>query len=101
MLSAANEFSLFMLICSSHILNNTTASDQYALHPYLHSFSNSRSREDLLTPVLVPDVLPSSIEGGLADFSFAAGDFLEVYGGEGEKGRWEAVVTCFFVDTAR
>ena len=50
---------------------------------------------------MVPDVLPSEIDGGLTDFSFAAGDFLQVYGGEDESGKWDSVVTCFFVDTAR
>ncbi len=90
-----------MLICSAHILNGTSSPDQYALHPYLHSFSNSRSTADLLAPVMVPDVLPSEIDGGLADFSFAAGDFLQVYGGEDEGDKWDSVVTCFFVDTAR
>lgn len=100
-LFTANEFSLFMLVCSAHILNGTTSVDQYALHPYLHSFSNSRSRDDLLAPVMIPDVLPSLIEGGAADFSFAAGDFLQVYRGQEESGKWDAVVTCFFIDTAK
>jgi carnosine N-methyltransferase len=33
-------------------------------------------------------------------FSFAAGDFLEIYGNEANVGAWDAVVTCFFIDTA-
>ena len=47
-----------------------------------------------------------------SDFSFVAGDFQEVYGGraddgswgsipEDQAGQWGAVVTCFFLDTAR
>ena len=103
---SANEFSLFMLICSSFILNGTTEPNQFALHPYLHSFSNSRSAADLVAPILVPDILPSGIDGGdgragAPDFSFAAGDFLQVYGGADQAGAWDSVVTCFFVDTAR
>jgi carnosine N-methyltransferase len=39
-----------------------------------------RSSSDLLTPILIPDVLPSDVSSSEGDFSFAAGDFLEVYG---------------------
>ncbi|BGO99784.1 hypothetical protein NBRC10513v2_004011 [Rhodotorula toruloides] len=95
----ANEFSLHMLIASSFILNNCSTPNEFTLHPYLHSFSNIRSREDLLAPCLIPDVAPSDIAGGEAEFSFAAGDFLEVYGDA--PGSWDVCVTCFFLDTAR
>ena len=33
-----------------------------------------------------------------ADFSMAAGEFLEVYGDQ--RAEWDSVVTCFFIDTA-
>jgi hypothetical protein len=33
-------------------------------------------------------------------FSFAAGDFVKLYGSPDNAGRWDAVVTCFFIDTA-
>lgn len=74
----------------------------------------------------MPDVVPSSILAGPVQpggFSLVAGDFEEVYGPsqwldtpntasasdddeeEGgrvnQRGRWGAVVTCFFIDTAR
>ena len=45
----------------------------------------------------VPDVVindPSLCE----DFSMAAGEFVEVYGGEINS--WDCVTTCFFLDTA-
>lgn len=97
----ANEFSLFMLIASSFILNGTTSINQFSLYPYLHSFSNSRSASDLLAPVPIPDVLPSDVEDSQGDFSFASGDFLQVYAAPSERGTWDAVATCFFIDTAR
>lgn len=68
------------LIASSFILNHCSTPNEFPLHPYLHSFSNIRSRADLLAPCLLPDVAPSDIAGSEAEFSFAAGDFLEVYG---------------------
>ncbi|GJN90547.1 hypothetical protein Rhopal_003559-T1 [Rhodotorula paludigena] len=95
----ANEFSLHMLIASSFILNNCTSPRLFPLHPYLHSFSNIRSRADLLEPCWIPDVDPSEIAAARGDFSFAAGDFLELYGGS--PGSWDVCVTCFFLDTAR
>ncbi|GAA5820698.1 hypothetical protein JCM3770_001457 [Rhodotorula araucariae] len=95
----ANEFSLHMLIASHFILNHTEEPNAFALHPYLHTFSNIRSREDLLAPCYLPDVRPDEIAGSAADFSFAAGDFLELYGGA--PGSWDVCVTCFFLDTAR
>jgi hypothetical protein len=33
-------------------------------------------------------------------FSMAAGDFVQTYGDASQAGAWDAVVTCFFVDTA-
>lgn len=103
----ANEFSLHMLIASNWILNESSVDDRQELYPYLHSFSNVRDRTDLLTPSWIPDVDPSQIvdkdDDGLerGEFSFAAGDFLELYGGGSQGGEWDACVTCFFIDTAR
>lgn len=48
----------------------------------MHTFSNTRSRADLLAPIYIPDVLPSDISASRGDFSFAAGSFEEVYGKE-------------------
>ena len=104
----ANEFSLHMLIASNWILNESSVDDRQELYPYLHSFSNVRDRTDLLTPSWIPDVDPSQIvdkgdDDGLerGEFSFAAGDFLELYGRSQGGGEWDACVTCFFIDTAR
>jgi carnosine N-methyltransferase len=63
----------------------------------------------------IPDVCPSDVlgEGRGGAFSLVAGDFEEVYGpehweagtpaegdqeGQGQRGRWGGVVTCFFMD---
>ncbi|KAM0756073.1 N2227-domain-containing protein [Meredithblackwellia eburnea MCA 4105] len=103
----ANEFSLFMLVASAFILNHTSSKKEFELYPFLHSFSNIRSRTDLLKPILIPDVLPSDIANSRGDFSFAAGTFEEVYKDDQAlvhdqpAGVWDSVVTCFFIDTAR
>ncbi|TNY18323.1 N2227-domain-containing protein [Rhodotorula diobovata] len=97
----ANEFSLHMLIASHFILNHTASPNAYTLHPFLHSFSNIRTSADLLAPCYLPDVRTDEIArpGSEAEFSFAAGDFLDLYADA--PGSWDACVTCFFLDTAR
>jgi carnosine N-methyltransferase len=115
-----NEFSTYMLIASHFALNQSTRVGEHLVFPWLHSFSNHASTErGLLRSVRVPDVVPAEILGGRGGFSLVAGDFEEVYGpthwhegdedGEedeengrvNQRGRWGAVVTCFFIDTAR
>lgn len=78
--------------------------NQYKLHPFIHSFSNIPSNATLLQPIYIPDVLPLSLndheydendsiagenkdEEARAEFSVAAGDFNEVYGGAAMYGQ--------------
>ncbi|MCO5547769.1 hypothetical protein L7F22_001221 [Adiantum nelumboides] len=94
-----NEFSYYMLICSSFILNNTQAPLEWVIYPWIHSNCNMTSDENQLQPVYFPDLHPGS--AGITDgFSMCAGDFVEVYSHSGQEGTWDAVVTCFFIDTA-
>ncbi|EKD02723.1 hypothetical protein A1Q2_02953 [Trichosporon asahii var. asahii CBS 8904] len=119
-----NEFSTYMLIASHFALNQTTTAEEHILFPYLHSWSNHQSTGNhLLRSVRVPDVVPADILAGITpgNFSLVAGDFEEIYGPThwftpqssgsesddeeagrvNQRGRWSAVVTCFFIDTAR
>jgi len=95
-----------MLLSSYLILNRTESIGEHTIYPYIHSFSNIPSKEALLRPVKIPDVLPSDLPPG-ADFSLVAGDFEEIYGAEDtdesepHAGQWDAVLTCFFIDTAK
>jgi carnosine N-methyltransferase len=50
--------------------------------------------------VLVPDMLPCQQPIKPGNLSMCAGDFVEVYGHPDQRGAWDAVVTCFFIDTA-
>ncbi|EPQ29720.1 uncharacterized protein PFL1_02940 [Pseudozyma flocculosa PF-1] len=95
-----NEFSFHMLLTSHHILNKTSSVGQHVVYPFVHSASNWRSADDMLRPVRVPDVLPSQLPP-TSDFSMVAGEFCEVYSKPDEKAAWDAVATCFFIDTAR
>ncbi|EJD01859.1 N2227-domain-containing protein [Fomitiporia mediterranea MF3/22] len=101
-----NEFSHYMLLASFFILNRTEQVHQHTIYPHVHSFSNIPNREALLRPVSIPDAFPSAIPRGV-NFSLVAGDFEEVYGNddheedEPQAGKWNAVMTCFFIDTAK
>lgn len=94
-----NEFSYYMMICSNFILNCTRADEEWTLYPWIHSNNNSLSDEDQLRPVAIPDILPYCA-GITEGFSMCGGDFVEVYTDPSQQGFWDAVVTCFFIDTA-
>ncbi|KAJ6462279.1 N2227-like protein-domain-containing protein [Mycena vitilis] len=100
-----NEFSHYMLLSSHFILNRTSAINAHTIYPYIHSFSNVGSHSAMLRPITIPDVLPAGLPEGV-DFSLIAGDFEEIYGAESDpsepqSGQWDAVLTCFFIDTAK
>ena len=52
--------------------------DSYVLYPWVHQWTNNVCREDQVRPVPFPDVDTSALPDN-ANFSMAAGDFLEVY----------------------
>jgi len=103
-----NEFSHYMLLASFFILNRTQQVHQHTIYPYVHSLSNIPNRAAMLKRVQIPDVLPSDLPPW-SNFSLVAGDFEEVYGqqdgesdpNEPSAGQWDAVLTCFFIDTAK
>ncbi|KAF9679449.1 hypothetical protein SADUNF_Sadunf06G0016200 [Salix dunnii] len=108
--SQGNEFSYYMMICSSFILNQTETAGEWTIYPWIHSNCNSLSDSDQLRPVSIPDIHPASFKSTLTfiassagiteGFSMCGGDFVEVYSDPSHVGVWDAVVTCFFIDTA-
>jgi len=93
-----NEFSYFMLLAANFILNVVDRPEKYEIHPFIHSWCNLFSDSDAFETYRVPDVCPSDVIKPGADFSMVAGEFVEVY--KHQKGEWDSVVTCFFIDTA-
>ena len=84
---------------------------------YVCSVSNVVKARDPLTCLQIPDITAGSLlqaaetnlkvdraeieqRHSFPTFSMAAGDFVELYGGPDQEGCWDAVVTCFFIDTA-
>lgn len=77
------------------------------------SVCNVDSLQDIFQSYLIPDRAAMDILSGsqaaeedhsssasFPRFSFSAGDFLQLYGNKDNLGKWDAVVTCFFLDTA-
>ncbi|XP_043785202.1 carnosine N-methyltransferase isoform X4 [Apis laboriosa] len=91
-----NEFSLFMLFASHFVLNKCRGVNSYQVHPWVHQYMNNLKPEHQTQAVFFPDVNPSDLPEN-AQFSMAAGDFLEVYT---ENNHWDCVATCFFIDCA-
>lgn len=98
-----NEISYHQLLASSYILNHCPESRAHSLHPWVHSFSNHKSRTNHLRSVQVPDVHPGTTLGAVenpGEMSMSASDFLLLYGDESHTESFDAVATVFFLDTA-
>ena len=97
-----NEFSYFMLIASGFILNCLRDKECVGIHPWIDNPCNVKCAGDMLREVRIPDVPAVSILASNPDsrLSMCAGDFQEVYARQDQANMWDAVVTCFFIDTA-
>lgn len=98
--SQGNEFTYFMLLASNFILNQTDHKEQYEVYPFIHCFSNLKTEDQAFLKVKIPDVCPNEVMRSdvTYDFSMVAGEFVEVY--SKQRGTWDCIVTCFFLDTA-
>jgi len=95
-----NEFSYYMLLCSSFILNSMEKAEQFEIYPWVLNSCNHLTDAHQLAGMKVPDILPSDLPIRFNGLSMCAGDFVEVYSAPEQKEAWDAVVTCFFIDTA-
>ena len=105
-----NEFSLYMLLASDFILNGGVASPENPLRisPFLLESRNVHGVGDPTRAIPIPDVDPYSLmsdrpsgsEAVPPEFSMAGGEFVSIYSAEREKGAWDCVVACFFLDTS-
>eukprot|EP00668_Euglena_longa_P033695 GGOE01043303.1.p1 GENE.GGOE01043303.1~~GGOE01043303.1.p1 ORF type:complete len:264 (-),score=64.19 GGOE01043303.1:439-1230(-) len=93
----ASELSYAVLHCASFLVACAQRGAQHTVHPFLHHIVNNRHRTDQCRPVTVPDAHGSP--SGL--LRLRHGHFLSLYADETQSGTWDAVVTCFFIDTAQ
>jgi carnosine N-methyltransferase len=112
-----NEYSAFMLMASNYVMNCIEKANSCRICPWVDSVCNVINTEDPYTPVSIPDRTANDIVAaspwidcdaderakvGYPRLGMAAGDFVELYG-EGNldaKGSFDAILTCFFIDTA-
>lgn len=95
-----NEFSLFMLLPSEFMLNGQLPPKAYKIYPWIIPFSNHISIANQCRAVEIPDVTVMPPASG-GEMSMTAGDFLQIYRVADERASWDAVVSCFFLDTAK
>ena len=91
-MAEGNEYSYYMLLTSSYILNHAQEPGEFVIHPWVHSNNNHLSDADHLRATPVPDVpaCRAGIRPGC--MSMCAGDFVEIYGAPDHAGQWDAVV---------
>jgi len=75
------------------------------LHPYASDyFTNEVDSQQRYEQVRIPDVLPSTTARnatiGRGHLSYSMGDFVQIATTTIDPGTYDAVVTCFFLDTA-
>ncbi len=98
-----NEFSYFMLLMGDFIMNRSPGAECFEAFPFLGEANNMFDRDEEFAGVRFPDVHPVAlVQGapGQVNMSVAAGEFLQCYGGADNAGQWDALATCFFIDTA-
>ncbi len=95
-----NEWSMYQNVAYRFLSRHSSsggADAQHTIHPFVDSWSHHASRADMLRPVTFPEtpVHPNSV-------LLVEGDFTTAFAGTGAgAGSFDAVVTHFFIDTAR
>jgi hypothetical protein len=106
-----NEISYHQLLASNYILNCVNEPGQHELFPWALNFSNHHSSTNQLQSVTIPDIHPAAtLEAASADIkaevhysermAMTAGDFCVLYRQKEYSEAFNAVATCFFIDTA-
>ena len=91
-----------MLIASGYILNCLREKECVSIYPWIDKPCNVRRASDMVREIKIPDVPAVELlqSNPSPQLSMCAGDFVEVYSRPESKAKWNAVVTCFFIDTA-
>lgn len=92
----SNEWSSFMNIAYRYIeiLHRPNST---IFHPFIDWWSHQATTDDLVRPVSFPDVSPTTTSSSVLHIE---GDFTTVFK-DTPPGSYDAVVTLFFIDTAR
>ncbi|KAF2148389.1 N2227-domain-containing protein [Myriangium duriaei CBS 260.36] len=106
-----NEISYHQLLVSNWILNYQPNPAAHECYPWALSFSNHISRSNQLQKLMIPDVAAGAFLSHASEalgsevhayerMSMTSGDFCVVYKEAEYRQAFDAVLTCFFIDTA-
>ncbi|EGS17483.1 S-adenosylmethionine-dependent methyltransferase-like protein [Thermochaetoides thermophila DSM 1495] len=101
-----NEISYHQLLASSYILNTCERAGMHTIYPWIHTFSNHRSRANHLRGYSIPDIHPATALAEaektrrVGTMSMSAADFLCLYAQEDRGNMYDVVASVFFLDTA-
>jgi carnosine N-methyltransferase len=101
--AVGNEFSFFMILTCSWVLNALLEPESVDIHPWVLSTSNQRSRKLQARRVAIPDDPAGHLlqrGGGKGHLGMVTGDFVPVFSDVEYHGSFACVATCFFIDTA-
>lgn len=92
----ANEWSMYMNLAYRFVMSRREAGST-ALYPFIDWWSHQATTEKLHRQVVFPDVPVDP-----SDVLLVEGDFTTAFNEQGAStGGYDAVVTLFFIDTAR
>ncbi|KAL1523832.1 hypothetical protein AB1Y20_018753 [Prymnesium parvum] len=91
----ANDAATPMLLAGRSIMS--WRGDSMPVYPQIRCEGGAMRRSSCHAGVMVPDVSPSRAR--TTQLTLQAGDFLRTYGASGHRLAWDAVVTCYFIDT--
>ncbi|KAI4147839.1 MAG: hypothetical protein LQ340_005354 [Diploschistes diacapsis] len=104
-----NEISFHALLASNWVLNTLQPEEKFDYYPAALNFTNQLSLKDQLNKISIPDVHPGqalelSSQGkkthAFDRMNMSASDFTITYSDDEHRGRYDSVVTVFFIDTA-
>lgn len=101
-----NEISYHQLLASSYILNCCDRAGKHTIYPWIHTFSNHRTRANHLRGYAIPDVhcatelARAEQTRPVGTMSMSAADFLCLYSQEDRAAAYDVVASVFFLDTA-
>lgn len=93
------ESSFFMLLPAHYVLRTLLVERRsVAIHPFAHDVANRRNARDLSRTVSLPDASLLSAESLPTPPPMVAAEFGSVASEPRHAGRWDALLSCFFVD---
>ncbi|KAL1960798.1 hypothetical protein VTO42DRAFT_6628 [Malbranchea cinnamomea] len=91
----ANEWSMYMNLAYRYVVSQRHANSK-TIYPFIDWWSHQPTTKELHRAVSFPDVSVN-----FSDVLLVEGDFTTAFNEKHETGSYDAVVTLFFIDTAR